>query len=118
MGNFSKNVGLIHFMLSTKSDNDIKESLQEIFNADSDFTSNEEYFRRDTLKKGYKNEAHRIVTEYVNSHSRINTLKRVENAVSKLAEKVFLNDTYFSGYEISITEVSTDLFSVAIAYAY
>lgn len=39
-----------------------QESLMELF-FDLDFTENEEYYRKDTLKKGFKNEAERVIAE-------------------------------------------------------
>ena len=117
MSNYSNQLGLIHFTLSTKYDSDIKDALYLIFQHDLDFVENEEYFRKNTLKLGYKNEAERLVSEYVSKH-RIDNISKVTRAVDKLAAKVFDNSNYYSEHHISIEEIDDNLFSVAIAYGY
>jgi hypothetical protein len=110
-------MGLIHFQLFTKYNSDIKEALYLIFQHDCDFTENEEYFRKNTLKLGYKNEAERLVDEYVNKR-KIDSLSQVTRAVDKLAGKVFDNSNYYSEHHISVEEVDDNLYSIAIAYGY
>jgi hypothetical protein len=117
MSNYSNQMGLIHFQLFTKYNSDIKEALYLIFQHDCDFTENEEYFRKNTLKLGYKNEAERLVSEYVNKH-RIDTLSKVTTAVDKLAANIFNNSNYYSEHHISVDEIDEHTFSVAIAYGY
>lgn len=46
-----------------------KESLMHLF-FDMDFVENEENFRPDTLKKGFKNEAERVVTEILKKYKK------------------------------------------------
>lgn len=117
MSNYSNQLGLIHFTLSTKYDSDIKEALYLIFQHDLDFTENVDWFRKNTLKLGYKDEAERLVSEYVSKH-RIDNISKVTRAVDKLAAKVFDNSNYYSEHHISVEEIDDNLFSVAIAYAY
>jgi len=117
MGNYSNQMGLIHFTLSTKYNSDIKEALYNIYLHDCDFTENEEYFRRGTLKLGYKNEAERLVDEYVNKH-KIDSLSTVTRAVDKLSAKVFSNSNYYSEHQISVEQIGDNLFSIAIGFAY
>lgn len=45
-----------------------EDSLIPIFEHDLDFSENEEYFREDTLEKGYKNEAYRVSKEIFDKH--------------------------------------------------
>lgn len=118
MSNYLNQLGLIHFTLSTKYDSDIKETLLQIFSHDLDFIENEDFFRKDTIKLGYRNEAERLVTEYVTKHSRLNNLKKITTAVEKLAKKVFDNPNYYDTYEVSVDEIDEHLYSVAIAYYY
>lgn len=118
MGNYSNQMGLIHFTLSTKYDSDIKEALYLIFQHDLDFVENEEYFRKNTLKLGYKNEAERLVSEYMKKNGRIDNISKVTRAVDKLAKYIFDNSNYYSEHHISVEEIDDNLFSVAIAYAY
>jgi hypothetical protein len=115
--NYNNSLGLIHFQIHTKYDGDIKDALYQIFSRDLDFTENEEYFRKTTLKLGYENEADRLVSEYVSSHEKINTLPKVERAVKKLAKKVF-DSGFYSDYQISVEQIDENIFSVAISYIY
>jgi hypothetical protein len=117
MGNYSNQIGLIHFQIHTKYEGDIKEGLYQIFSHDLDFTENEEYFRKNTLKLGYKDEAERLVSEYVSKH-KVNTLSKVTRAVDKLAAKIFDNTNYYSEHHISVEEIDDNLYSIAIAYSY
>lgn len=117
MSNYSNQLGLIHFTIRTDYDSDIKEALYQIFSRDLDFTENEEFFRRTTLKLGYKNEAERLVSEYVFKHDRINTLGKVERAVEKLAAKVFKSD-FYQDYQTSVEIIDNNEFSVCIGYIY
>jgi len=118
MGNYSNEVGLIHFTLSTKYDSDIKESLYLIFSHDLDFIENEDWFRKNTLKLGYKNEAERLVAEYLKKNSRLDNISKVTSAVDKLAGHVFNNSNYYSEHQISVEEIDENLYSVAIAYGH
>jgi hypothetical protein len=118
MGNYLNQLGLIHFNLYTKYNGDAKEGLLQIFSHDLDFTENVDFFRKDTLKKGYRDEAERLVAEYMSKHNRLDNLKKVTAAVEKLAKKVFDNPNYYDCYEVSINEIDDDTYSVAIAYYY
>jgi hypothetical protein len=118
MGNYLNQLGLIHFELHTKYHSDIKEALLKIFSHDLDFTENVDFFRKDTLKKGYQDEADRLVSEYMSKHRRIDNLKKVTTAVEKLAKKVFDNPNYYDCYEVSVNEIDDYNYSVAIAYYY
>jgi len=118
MSNYSNSLGLIHFEIYTKYDGDIKEALLQIFSHDLDFTENVDFFRKDTLKKGYRDEAERLVVEYMSKHNRLDNLKKITTAVEKLAKKVFDNPNYYEFYEVSVNEIDEHIYSVAIAYYY
>jgi len=118
MGNYNNQLGLIHFQLHTMYEGDIKEGLHQIFSHDLDFIENVDFFRKDTLKKGYRDEAYRLVSEYVDKHRKLDTLKKVTTAVEKLAKKVFGNVNYYEHYEVSVDEVDDYTYTVAIAYYY
>ena len=117
MGNYSNQSGLIHFSICIKDDNEIIDSLYQIFSRDLDFIENVEYFRKNTLKLGYKNEAYRLVTEYVDKNLILN-LKHVEKAVKKLSDNVFKNSNFYADYQISVEQIDETVYSVAIAYSY
>lgn len=118
MSNYSDRLGLMHFKLSTSSKMAIRDGLIKIFDADSDYTENEEYFRKTTLKMGYPNEAHRVVAEYMNRNTSIDDLKSVTKAVNKMADKIFKNYVYYADYEVSVYKISRDEFSVSVAFTY
>ena len=118
MGNYTNSLGLIHFTVHGKYDGDIKEALLQIFSHDLDFIENEDFFRKDTIKLGYRNEAERLVNEYIAKHSRLDNLKKITTAVEKLAKKVFDNPNYYDSYDVSVEEIDEHLYSVAIAYYY
>jgi hypothetical protein len=118
MSNYNNSLGLIHFQIHTKYHTDIKEDLLKIFSHDSDFTENENYFRKGTLEKGYLNEADRLVSEYMSKHRKLDNLKKVTTAVEKLAKKVFDNRNYYDCYDVSVNEIDDYNYSVAIAYYY
>jgi hypothetical protein len=115
MGNYSNELGLLHFTLSTANETTTREGLLYMFDADMDFTQNEEYYRKNTLKLGYINEAHRVVAEFMEDKT-IETLTDVISAITYLSAKVFGNQTYFRQYEISVNEFDTKTYSVAISY--
>jgi hypothetical protein len=118
MGNYSNQLGLIHFQLHTMYDGDVKDGLLQIFSHDLDFTENVDFFRKDTLKKGYRDEADRVVSEYMTKHKRLDNLDKITAAVEKLAKKVFGNTNYYDCYEVSVDEVDDYTYTVAIAYYY
>jgi len=118
MGNYNNSLGLIHFQIHTKYDSDIKEALLQIFSHDLDFVENVDFFRKDTLKKGYLNEADRLVAEYMSKNRKLDNLKKITDAVEKLANKVFGNVNYYEHYEVSVDEVDDYTYTVAIAYYY
>lgn len=61
-----------HLIISRVDKGGINEnSLQEILEHDSDFGENEEYFRKDTLKKGFENEAQRVSAEIFKKHKKV-----------------------------------------------
>lgn len=115
MGNYNNNLDLIHFNLSIASDKSKQEGLLQIFDYDLDFTENEQYFRKDTLKKGYENEAHRIVAEYMEK-TPIDNLDQLVTAVTYFASKIFANTNYYDGYTVSVRQFDNKNFSVAVAY--
>jgi hypothetical protein len=102
--------------MDTNNDEDIKESLYQIFSRDLDYTENDEYFRKNTLKLGYKDEADRLVSEYIRNHSRIDSLPKIERAVKKLADTVF-DKNYYRDYQYSVERVNRNIYSVSIAYS-
>jgi hypothetical protein len=81
------------------------EDFEEIF--DLDFTENEEYYRKDTLPLGYKNEAARIIAENKEENDG-------EIDVDDLIHRAF-KDSYYLEYEYEIDRIG-DITIISIAY--
>ena len=93
-------------------------SLQEIFEHDSDFSENEDSYRPDTLKKGFKNEAERVSAEIFKKCKKIEEeSERVEAMVKKVfeVENFIGNSSYYGSYQYAITETEFE-YIVSIAY--
>jgi len=93
-------------------------SLIEILETDSDFLENEEYFRPDTLKKGFKNEAERVSKEIFTKFKKI---KDEETRVDKMVKALFDVSGFighsqsYGDYTYQITETEFQ-YVVSIAY--
>ena len=93
-----------------------KESLLDLF-FDLDFTENVEYFRKDTLKKGFNSEAERIVTELVKK-KKLEPIDMIEACLNKQFESSgFYTDHSFDTYTIDDTG-SGDLEKIIVSIAY
>ena len=117
MGNYSNELGQIHFVVDISETTSVTEGLYGIFSRDLDFIENEDYFRKSTLKKGYDNEADRIVIEYMDKHL-ISNKKQLEKAVEYMAKQIFSNVNQYQEYDTSVLKVSDDLYSVAVSYTF
>lgn len=117
MGNYSNELGQIHFVIDISETTSVTDGLYSIFSRDLDFIENEEFFRKSTLKKGYDNEADRIVLEYMGKHQ-ISNKKQLEKAVEYMAKQIFDNVNYYQDYETSVLKIDSDLYSVAVSYTF
>lgn len=117
MSNYSNQLEKIHISIDITDINSLLNGLYSIFENDNDFIENEEYFRKDTLQRGFDNEAQRIVLEYM-SKNKISNLKQLTKAVEHLANLVFGNDTYYRDYTTSVLNIKDNLYSVSIAYVF
>lgn len=97
-------------------------SLVEILEIDSDFCENEEYFREDTLKKGFANEAARVSTEIFKKLSKLRKYKDDEPALVDAMVKAVFDVPNFIGqsdlygdYTYDITETDFQ-YIISIAY--
>jgi len=115
MSNYSNELGQIHFVIDVSETSSIREGLYSIFSNDLDFVENEEYFRKNTLNKGYKDEADRIVVEYT-ANRNIRNKKELEKAVEYLAKQIFGQINYYQDYNTSVLKIDKDLYSVAVSY--
>jgi len=116
MGRNNKNIGLA--VIEIDINNSIK-GLREIFNLDADFTENEEYYRDDTLKLGFNNEADRIIDE-LSKDEKFNNMaieEQVEAIITYSSYFLLNNSTYCGGYETTLTQIEhCDTLVLSIAY--
>ena len=116
MSNHGNNANLI---ISRVDKGEINEnSLQDILEHDSDFGENEEYFREDTIKLGFKNEAERVSTELFKKH------KKVDDEAEQLqamVQDLFIVDNFigqsghYGSHTFDIIETEFE-FVIIIAY--
>ena len=118
MSNHGDNAHLIIEVIDKGGINE--KSLQSILECDSDFSENEEYYRPDTLKKGFENEAHRVSTEIFKKCKRI---KDDGERVKRMVESLFEVNNFigqsgsYGDYTFEITETDFS-FVVSIAYVH
>lgn len=117
MGNYSNELGQIHSIIDISETTSVTEGLYNIFSRDLDFIENEEYFSKNTLKKGFDNEADRIVIEYMGKHQ-ISNKKQLDKAVEYMAKQIFGNLNHYQAYDTSVLKISDDLYSVAVSYTF
>lgn len=93
-----------------------KESLLQLF-FDLDFTENEEFFRKDTIKKGFNTEAERIVTELLKKKN-LEAIDMIEICLNKQFESSgFYVDHSFDTHTVDYTG-SGDLERIIVSVAY
>jgi hypothetical protein len=115
MGNYNNELNQIHFILDTTKKEKVKEELYNIFRHDCDFTENVEFFREDTISLGYKDEADRLINDYLFG-KKIKSLKSVEKIVENLCSEIFENDSFYSDYAYDVIQINDTMFSVSISY--
>lgn len=105
MGNLSETAKLI---VSTIDKGSVDETcLIDILASDNDFSENEEQYRPDTLKKGFKNEAERVAKEIYTKFKRV---KDEETRLEKMVKALFDvtgfvgTSSYYGDYTYQITE--------------
>ena len=84
MSNHGENAKLIVSVINKGAVNE--NSLIEILETDSDFSENIDWYRDDTLKKGFKNEAHRVAKEIFTKYKKI---KNEEIRLNKMVKALF-----------------------------
>jgi len=116
MSNHGNNVTLITARVDKGGINE--KSLQSIFECDSDFSENVEYFRSDTLKKGFKNEAERVSTEIFKKRKKIkDEAERLDLMVADIFEvNNFIGQSgHYGDYTSEIIETDFE-FIIVIGY--
>jgi hypothetical protein len=81
---------------------------------DLDFTENSEYYRKDTLKKGFKNEAERVIAEL--SKKDLAPVELIEACIEKqINSSAFYKEHYIRTHTI---DESGDLEKIIVSIAY
>jgi hypothetical protein len=87
------------FVIECENEIPTKDSLRELF-FDEDFTSNEEYFRDDTLKLGYSSEAERIIDEVLRDKE-LSTIQKITTCIdSQISSSDYYVDSNTNTYII------------------
>lgn len=116
MGNLSNQIEQLKCKVSLDPAK-IESGLVELLSFDLDFTENEEYFSEDTLALGYKNEAERLVKEYLASNS-VTDKKRLYDCCEHLLSQVF-RSSFYGNWEFDVSETrGKSNFFVHVAYQY
>jgi len=110
MSNHSNNVNLHVFIIDKRMVD--KSALIDVFDLDSDFMENEEYFREDTLELGYQNESERCADEVYKAHKDIvDPVERLEKMLEDVpeysnGEQTFIigNSNHSGDYKFEVTD--------------
>lgn len=113
MSNLSETLNIHKVVMSTRTTESTAEGFEELLSFDLDFTDNEEYFRRDTLKKGFRSEAHRIAVE--NTKTQVRDPEDLDNRVQKILSKVF-NSSYYGDWEFVVVPMVDDEYTIVVSY--
>jgi hypothetical protein len=96
------------FEVDIKDEQVTKEQLMELF-FDLDFTENEDLFREDTTKLGFKTEAERVATELLENEDWC-AFDVIEGCIEAQCE----SSGYYVDYNISATRIE-DTYVIAVA---
>ena len=113
MSNYTNKLNVHKVVMSTRTPESTAKGFEEILGFDLDFTENEEYFRKDTLKKGFRNEAHRIASE--NTKKPVKDQADLENRVNEILGKVFFSQ-YYQDWEYVVVPMVDDDYTVVVTY--
>lgn len=114
MSNYSNTSGLIHVIINLDN---LREDLHKLLEQDLDFVENVDEYRHDTIAKGYKDEADRIIMEAMKK-VKVKSRNSVEEVIGMILEPCYDNDTYYSDYDFDVIKITEKKFSVAISYAH
>ena len=104
------------YVIKCENSKPTKESLMQLF-FDLDFTENEEFFRKDTIKKGFNTEAERIVTELLTKGKK-SAIEMIEVCLDKqFNSSGFYEDYSYDTHTIDYTG-SGDLEEIIVSVAY
>jgi hypothetical protein len=93
MGNCTSGLGIVQNRINLDNSDEVIALCHSILGIDNDLTENEDYFREDTVKLGFKSEAHRIV------YDNLNAGYRGKDLIEQIA-KVIISQDYFGECEL------------------
>ena len=100
-------------MLNAANTKDIINNLHLLLSNDNDLTENEEFFRSDTLKKGYVSEAERIIKESIEKFS-LNNLENIKAVFEEVFSSIS-NQDFFGECDIQFKQLE-QINSLVISY--
>lgn len=112
MSNYSNTSGLIHIIINLDN---LRDDLHQLLEQDSDFVENVDEYRHDTMAKGYKDEADRVVMEAMKKVNAKN-ITSLNEVVSMVLKPCYSNTTFYRNYEFDIIEINNKQFVVAVSY--
>lgn len=113
MGNLQNGLNTHKVVMSARSTETTADGIEKLIGFDLDFTENEEYFRKDTLKKGYRSEAHRLAVE--NTKKPVKDQSDLEGRIHRVLSKVF-DSSYYGDWECVVVPMVDDEYTVVVSY--
>ena len=115
MSNEKASLGLGHSLVDLTNRINVFDTLCNMISVDNDLTENEMYFRNDTIKLGFENEAERIVMETLKEFGYPTNKETFEEVATKVFEAI-TEQEYFGNCELNIIELDENKLSLAYAY--
>lgn len=114
MGNLCNEIGKHNVTIDL---NNIEKGLIKLMGFDMDFVENEEQYREDTLSLGYKNEAERVVKEYLKKH-KVKTQKEFYKSCKDITNHIFDSTSFYGDTDVEFTKLSPKKFKVRVTFIY
>jgi hypothetical protein len=105
MGNLSNSLTTEKVRISLDPDK-VKSGLYDLISFDLDFTENEEYFRQDTISLGYKDEAERLIDEYLKENKLENKQDLFECSCELL--RMVFDSSFYGDWVVDVSETSKE----------
>ena len=113
MSNYGNTISMHKVVISTRSQESTAKGFEELMEFDLDFSENQEYFRSDTLKKGFRSEAHRIAVEKTKKPVKDNS--DLEDRVNSILGKIF-DSNHYGDWEYVIVPMVDDEYTIVVSY--
>lgn len=113
MSNLSETLNIHKVVMSIRTTESTATGFEELLGFDLDFTDNEEYFRKDTLRKGFRSEAHRIAVE--KTKTKVRDQDDLDGRIHQILSKVF-NSSYYGDWEYVVVPMVDDEYTIVVSY--